>query len=93
MGYTEVDSTNMIGLGVSAISDMWTSFAQNEKGVEQYYERIDQGQHTVVKGHHLSKEDQIIRQHLLNITCLLFSSKSTCCPVCNAAVTMISAIE
>lgn len=74
MGYTEVDSTNMIGLGVSAISDMWTSFAQNEKGVEQYYQRIDQGQHTVVKGHHLSKEDQIIRQHLLNITCRMKTS-------------------
>ncbi len=74
MGYTEVNSTNMIGLGVSAISDMWTSFAQNEKGVEQYYERIDQGQHTVVKGHHLSKEDQIIRQHLLNITCRMRTS-------------------
>lgn len=74
MGYTEVNSTHMIGLGVSAISDMWTSFAQNEKVVERYYQRIDQGQHTVVKGHHLSREDQIIRQHLLNITCRMKTS-------------------
>lgn len=74
MGYTEVNSTNMIGLGVSAISDMWTSYAQNEKGVEQYYQRLDQGQHTVVKGHHLSEQDRIIRQHLLNITCRMSTS-------------------
>lgn len=74
MGYTEVNSTNMIGLGVSAISDMWTSFAQNEKVVERYYERIDQGINTVVKGHHLHGQDQIIRQHLLNITCRMTTS-------------------
>ncbi len=74
MGYTEVNSTNMIGLGVSAISDMWSSFAQNEKSVERYYQQIDQGQSAVVKGHHLNEQDQVIRQHLLNITCRMTTS-------------------
>lgn len=74
MGYTEVNSTNMLGLGVSAISDIWSSFAQNEKKVEHYYKRLDENHPTVIKGHHLSKEDQVIRQHLLNITCRMKTS-------------------
>ncbi|MBY5956800.1 oxygen-independent coproporphyrinogen III oxidase [Membranicola marinus] len=74
MGYTEVNSTNMIGLGVSAISDMGSSFAQNEKNVERYYELLDAGKSTVTKGHHLDHRDQVIRRHLLNLTCRLETS-------------------
>jgi oxygen-independent coproporphyrinogen-3 oxidase len=33
MGYTDSQTTLLIGLGVSAISDSWWGYAQNEKGV------------------------------------------------------------
>lgn len=69
MGYTDQYSRLMIGLGVSAISDSWSGFAQNEKKVETYLELINQGQLPVVKGHLSNEEDLILRQHILNIMC------------------------
>ena len=36
MGYTTQKTHSMIGLGMSAISDSWYGFAQNNKTVEGY---------------------------------------------------------
>lgn len=69
MGYTTTDTKLMIGLGMSAISDSWFSFAQNDKTVESYIERVNKGELPVFKGHHLNTEDLILRQHILNLMC------------------------
>ncbi|MEM6831386.1 MAG: oxygen-independent coproporphyrinogen III oxidase [Bacteroidota bacterium] len=69
MGYTTDSSGLLIGLGVSAISDTWTGFIQNEKVVENYSQMIDQGQLPVVRGHLLTKEDLFFRKHILNLMC------------------------
>lgn len=69
MGYTTSKSQVMIGLGISAISDSWYSFAQNEKVLEDYYARLANNEIPVVKGHILTQEDLKIRQHILNLMC------------------------
>ena len=69
MGYTAQYTRLSIALGVSAISDSWDCYIQNEKKVERYQEQIEQGQFPIIKGHELSKEDQFFRQHILNIMC------------------------
>ncbi|WP_316801622.1 oxygen-independent coproporphyrinogen III oxidase [Pedobacter frigidisoli] len=69
MGYTTQHTRLLIGLGVSAISDSWTGFAQNAKTVEGYLEKIHSGELAVQKGHLLSSEDLCIRMHILNIMC------------------------
>ena len=69
MGYTTNKTKLMIGLGMSAISDSWYSFAQNEKSLKDYTERVTQKELPIAKGHELSDEDLIIRQHILNIMC------------------------
>lgn len=69
MGYTASKTKAMIGLGVSAISDSWYGFAQNVKGIEEYYSLIKEGILPVVKGHILNTEDLIIRRHILNLMC------------------------
>ena len=74
MGYTDQYSRLMIGLGVSSISDSWAGFAQNEKKVETYLELIRHGQLPVVKGHLSTKEDLMLRQHILNIMCKGYTS-------------------
>jgi oxygen-independent coproporphyrinogen-3 oxidase len=61
----------MIGLGMSAISDSWYAFAQNEKKVEDYQERVNQGKLPVFRGHLLSETDLIIRKHILDLMCRL----------------------
>lgn len=67
MGYTDTHTQLLIGLGASSISDSWTGYAQNEKNVEAYYERINDGKFPIVKGHELSSEDLILRKHILRI--------------------------
>ena len=69
MGYTASKTELMIGLGVSSISDSWKSFAQNEKSLESYYQKINANNLPVFRGHHLTSEDMIIRKHILNLMC------------------------
>ena len=69
MGYTDRYSPLLIGLGVSSISDSWTAFAQNEKIVETYTERVNRGELPVVKGHILSDVDLQLRKHILELMC------------------------
>lgn len=76
MGYTSSKTQLMIGLGVSSISDAWYSFAQNAKTVEEYQDMIEQGKLAVSKGHLLTGEDLIMRQHILNIMCQMKTSWS-----------------
>lgn len=74
MGYSSSKTQLMIGLGMSAISDSWYAFAQNEKSVEDYQTRVENGQIPVFRGHILNEEDLIIRQHILNLMCKLETS-------------------
>ena len=74
MGYTESKTQLMLGLGVSAIGDSWYSFGQNAKNVEEYQTLVDQGILPVYRGHMLTNEDLIIRQHILNMMCRLETS-------------------
>ena len=71
MGYTAGKTHLMIGLGMSSISDSWYAFAQNEKSVEDYQERVNKGLLPVFRGHLLTETDLIIRQHILNLMCHL----------------------
>ena len=67
MGYTARRVAPLIGLGVSAIGDSWTAFAQNEKLVEVYQSRVEKGEIPIFRGHLLSEEDRIIRGQILNL--------------------------
>ncbi|MDO5511070.1 MAG: oxygen-independent coproporphyrinogen III oxidase [Weeksellaceae bacterium] len=69
MGYTSSKTQVMIGLGMSAISDSWYSFAQNLKSVKEYTEAVNSGVLPVFRGHILSEEDLIVRRHILDVMC------------------------
>lgn len=69
MGYTTQSTEVMIGLGMSAISDCGTAFAQNEKTVEAYQERVERGEIPIFRGHLLNETEIIIRQHILDLMC------------------------
>lgn len=77
MGYTDSKTQLMLGLGVSAISDSWYSFAQNVKNVEEYQDLLSQDILPVYRGHSLNVEDLMIRQHILNLMCRLETSWET----------------
>jgi oxygen-independent coproporphyrinogen-3 oxidase len=67
MGYTARNVNPILALGVSAIGDAWTAFAQNEKLLETYCERVERGEIPVSRGHVLDPEDLVLRKHILNL--------------------------
>lgn len=71
MGYTSGKTQLMIGLGMSSISDSWYGFAQNEKKVETYTERVNNGEIPIFRGHLLTETDLVIRNHILDLMCNL----------------------
>ena len=77
MGYTASKTQLMIGLGISAISDSWYGFAQNVKTVKEYEEVLATDRIPVYRGHILSKEDLILRRHILNLMCQFHTSWAT----------------
>ncbi|MFK5879104.1 MAG: oxygen-independent coproporphyrinogen III oxidase [Flavobacteriaceae bacterium] len=71
MGYTAGKTELMIGLGMSSISDSWYAFAQNEKNIDDYQERVNKGEIPIFRGHLLTDEDLVIRKHILDLMCNL----------------------
>ncbi len=69
MGYTTHRTGMLLGLGVSAISDTGTAYAQNEKTIQGYYQRINAGLPAVQKGYFLTDEDRAFRQYILDLSC------------------------
>lgn len=70
MGYTTQATKLLIGLGASAISDTWTAFGQNAKTIEAYIAHLEE--HLAVRrGHVLTEEDLLLREHILNLMCQL----------------------
>ncbi|MEO9484330.1 MAG: oxygen-independent coproporphyrinogen III oxidase [Ekhidna sp.] len=69
MGYTPFTSKLLVGLGVSAISDSWSGFAQNEKSIPAYYECLDKELLPITKGHIHTRADLFFRKHILNLMC------------------------
>ena len=69
MGYTTAQSDLLIGLGNSAISDAKYAYAQNEKVVEKYKEKVMEGDLALTKGHFLSNEDLLVRKFIIDIAC------------------------
>ena len=67
MGYTARNVNPILALGVSAIGDAWTAFAQNEKLLETYVEKVEKGEIPIYRGHVLTDEDLILRRHILNL--------------------------
>lgn len=82
MGYTTTQTRLLVGLGVSAIGDCWWGYGQNEKTVEKYYERLNANELPIFRGHVLTREDLILRRHILQLMCHFettwFDSKDQC---------------
>ena len=67
MGYTARNVSPILALGVSSIGDAWTAFAQNEKLLETYVDKVNAGEIPIARGHLLNEEDLVLRKHILNL--------------------------
>ena len=73
MGYTTQAGSMLIGLGVSAISDLGIAFAKNDRTLPGYYQSIHKGELAIRKGYFLSEEDKVFGRYILDIACKGFT--------------------
>lgn len=64
MGYTTKPATDMLGVGVSAISDVRGAFTQNVKKLSTYYAALDARRFPVERGYILEADD-LVRRHVI----------------------------
>lgn len=77
MGYTTQQTSMILGLGVSSISDAGIGFAQNTKAIHDYYQQVNSGILPVEKGYFLNEEDVDFRIYIQEISC---QGKTSFCP-------------
>ena len=63
-GYATDSGCDLIGLGVSAISQLDCMYVQNQKGLAPYYQALDRNVLPIFRGIALQKDD-LIRRHVI----------------------------
>ncbi|VXD25405.1 oxygen-independent coproporphyrinogen III oxidase [Planktothrix paucivesiculata] len=75
-GYTTQPEAELYGFGLTSISMLEDTYAQNHKRLKEYYQAIDQGILPVSKGFKLSKDDIIRRDVIMQIMSSFYLDKS-----------------
>ncbi len=68
-GYSTHAGADLVGLGVSAIGKVGSSYAQNSVNLEEYYRHIDAGELAVEKGILLDHDDRLRRDVITRLIC------------------------
>ncbi|MBS0199770.1 MAG: oxygen-independent coproporphyrinogen III oxidase [Proteobacteria bacterium] len=69
MGYTTHADSDLIGLGVSAISHVGDSFSQNPRDLASWQAALDEGRLPVFRGMHLTRDDQLRADLIQSLMC------------------------
>ena len=68
-GYSTHAESDLIACGVSAISSVGMCYSQNAKTLDDYYERLDQGELPIVRGYQLTMDDVLRRFIIQRLMC------------------------
>lgn len=68
-GYSTGKGVDILGFGISAISQSRTAYFQNEKQLEAYQDDVRGSRVPVVRGLVLSEEDQVRRAAIMDVMC------------------------
>ncbi len=68
-GYSTHSNCDLVGMGITSIGSVGNCYAQNLKGLDDYYQAIDAGQLAVFRGVRLSKDDELRRDVITRIIC------------------------
>lgn len=68
-GYTTQPDCDLVALGVSAIGRVGSTYSQNAKTLDAYYDHINQGKLPVVKGLELTSDDLVRRAVIMALMC------------------------
>jgi oxygen-independent coproporphyrinogen-3 oxidase len=70
-GYSLHLADDLLGLGVSAISQLGDFYLQNARELAEYYALLDNGEHPATRGFKLSHEDKLRRHIIMSLICEL----------------------
>lgn len=68
-GYSTQPDCDLIGLGVSAIGRMGSTYSQNAKTLPEYYDAMSQRRFAIVRGLSLSRDDLVRRAVIMALMC------------------------
>lgn len=68
-GYTTQGECDLLGFGVSAISMIGDSYAQNQKELKKYYAQVNEQRHALWKGVSLDSDDLLRREVIKQLIC------------------------
>jgi len=68
-GYSTHAETDLVALGVSAISSVNGTYSQNEKSLDEYYARLDSGRLPIARGYELDADDLLRRLIIQMLMC------------------------
>ena len=74
-GYSAAGDSDIVALGVSAISKVGPIYAQNVKTLDEYYNRLESGEIPVMRGIELSTDDLARRAVIQALACHFAVSK------------------
>ncbi len=68
-GYTTQEDADLLGLGVSAISQIGHCYSQNQKKLSDYYQQVEELGHAQWRGVALNNDDLIRREVIKQLIC------------------------
>ncbi|MFK8041271.1 oxygen-independent coproporphyrinogen III oxidase [Congregibacter sp.] len=68
-GYSLQLAEDLLGLGVSSISQIGDFYLQNARDLSQYYQMLDDGQLPITKGYMINCEDKLRRRVIMSLIC------------------------
>jgi oxygen-independent coproporphyrinogen-3 oxidase len=68
-GYSTHAEMDLVACGVSAISAVNGSYSQNEKGLDEYYAKLDAGKLPIARGYTLDNDDKLRRLIIQRLMC------------------------
>ena len=68
-GYTTQGDSDLLGMGVSAISMIGDCYAQNQKELKHYYQQVDETGNALWRGIALTRDDCIRRDVIKSLIC------------------------
>jgi oxygen-independent coproporphyrinogen-3 oxidase len=76
-GYSTHSECDLIGIGATSIGMVGDSYAQNLKGLEEYYAAIDAGKLAIFRGVGLDRDDKLRRDVITRLICHFELAMST----------------
>ena len=77
-GYSVQLAEDLVGMGVSSISQVGEYYVQNARQLEDYYQDLDRGQLPIHRGYRTSAEDRLRRQVIMELICNLHLETDQC---------------